>query len=436
MQIINVGLNHKTAPVEVREKLAFTGSDLPHALACLPVGNGHGPGYVLEGVILSTCNRMEVYALVEDPGQGQEDVARFLSDIHNLPCQTFADCLTVRSEGKAVFHLCAIACGLDSMILGEPQILGQVAEAHQLALQHGAAGAVMAALFRQALRAGKRARTETAISQHAVSVSHAAVELAKRIFGDLCRCQVLLIGAGEMAELAAKNLSDNGVKGLSVINRSRGRAQCLAEQFGAQALGWECITQALWNVDIVISSTSAPHAIIHPDTVREAMLMRHNRPLFFVDIAVPRDVDPAVGDLPGVFLYNIDDLQTVVQTNLAHRKKEIPKVEAIINQEVAAFISWFRALDVVPTIVELRQHAEEIRSAELEKALRRLEDLSDRERNIIQALTHGIVNKILHQPTIRLKEHANSRDGYHYIEAIRDLFGLCYDDGKDSGGEE
>lgn len=436
MQIINVGLNHKTAPVEVREKLAFTSSDLPHALAHLPVDNGHGPGYVLEGVILSTCNRLEVYALVEDPDRGQEDVARFLSDIRSLPRQTFSDSLTAHSEEKAVFHLCAVACGLDSMILGEPQILGQVVEAHQLALQHGAAGAVMAALFRQALRAGKRARTETAISQHAVSVSHAAVELAKRIFGDLSCCQVLLIGAGEMAELAAKNLAANGTKGLSVINRSRGRAQRLADQVGARALGWERITQALWNVDIVISSTSAPQAIIHPDTVREAMLMRHNRPLFFIDIAVPRDVDPAVGDLPDVFLYNIDDLQAVVQTNLAHRRREIPKVEAIINQEMAAFMSWFRALDVVPTIVELRQHAESIRRAELEKALRRLEDLSDRERNIIQALTRGIVNKILHQPTIHLKEYANSRDGYRYTEAVRDLFGLCHDDGKDSGEED
>jgi glutamyl-tRNA reductase len=239
-----------------------------------------------------------------------------------------------------------------------------------------------------------------------------------------------------MAELAAKNLAANGAKGLSVINRSQGRAQRLADQFGARALGWERITQALWNVDIVISSTSAPRAIIHPDTVHEAMLMRHNRPLFFIDIAVPRDVDPAVGDLPGVFLYNIDDLQAVVQTNLAHRRKEIPKAEAIINQEMAAFMSWFRALDVVPTIVELRQHAEEIRRAELEKALRRLEDLSDHERNIIQALTYGIVNKILHRPTIRLKDHANSRDGYHYTEAVRDLFGLCYDNGKDGGGKD
>jgi glutamyl-tRNA reductase len=189
-------------------------------------------------------------------------------------------------------------------------------------------------------------------------------------------------------------------------------------------------------VDIVISSTSAPHAIIHPDTVREAMLMRHNRPLFFIDIAVPRDIDPVVGDLPNVFLYNIDDLQTVVQTNLAYRRREIPKVEAIINQETAAFMSWFRALDAVPTIVELRQHAEGIRRAELEKALRRLEDLSDRERNIIQALTHGIVNKILHQPTIRLKDHANSRDGYHYTEVVRDLFGLCHGDGENGGGED
>jgi len=283
---------------------------------------------------------------------------------------------------------------------------------------------VINALFRTALQAGKRARTETAINEHAVSIGHVAVELALRIFDDLAQKSALLIGAGEMAELAAKNLVDHGVGRLVVVNRSPGRAASLAQQFGGESVGWDRLTQALWGADIVISSTAAPHAILRPDAVATAMRMRRNRPLFIIDIAVPRDVEPAVGDLPNVFLYDIDDLQQVVDANLAQRRREVPRVQAIIQAEVADFMAWFRALDVVPTIVDLRQHVERIRETEFQRAMRRLSHLSEQERNVILAFSQRLVNKILHQPTVRLKQHANGREAYRYAEALRDLFGL------------
>ncbi|HIC90390.1 MAG TPA: glutamyl-tRNA reductase, partial [Anaerolineae bacterium] len=317
-----------------------------------------------------------------------------------------------------------VACGLDSMVLGESQIQGQVAQAYQLALAHGTAGAVISALFRTALRAGKRARSETDISKHATSISHVAVELALQIFDNLSQKRVLLIGAGEMAELAARDLVDHGVARLLVVNRSRERAVSLAQKFQGEALGWDRLAQALWQADIVISSTAAPHTILDTETIAIAMHMRRNRPLFLIDIAVPRDIDSAVGNLPNVFLYDIDDLQKVVEANLEQRRQEIPRVQAIVKAEVADFMAWFRALDVVPTIVDLRQHAERIREAELQRALRQLSHLSDREQNVIHSLSQRIVNKILHQPTVRLKQHANDGEAYRYAEAIRDLFGL------------
>jgi glutamyl-tRNA reductase len=291
--------------------------------------------------------------------------------------------------------------------------------------------------FQTALRAGKRARAETAINEHATSISHVAVELASQIFDDLGQKRALLIGAGEMAEVAAKNLVDNGVGGLLVVNRSRGRAAALAKQFGGEALGWERLTQALFQADIVISSTAAPHAILRPETVSAAMRMRRNRPLFLIDIAVPRDVDPAVGDLNNVFLYDIDDLQQVIEANLAQRRREIPRVRHIIEEEVTGFWAWFQARDVVPTIVDLRRHVDGIREMELEWAMHKLDHLSDQERSVLQAFSQRLVNKILHQPTVRLKQRAGDREAYRYTDAIRDLFGMidgeCEPDGDTDG---
>lgn len=424
MQIVQVGLSHKTAPIEVREQLALSEAAVPAALRMLCPENGHGPGYVSEGAILSTCNRLEVYATVEDGDRGQQDIQDYLARVSGVSRAIVDPHLQVRQGKDAVIHLCGVSCGLDSMVLGESQIQGQVVEAHQQAMAHGTAGPVINALFRAALQAGKRSRTETAINEHATSISHVAVELALQIFDDLAPKSALLIGAGEMAEVAAKNLVDHGVGRLVVVNRSPGRAASLAERFGGEALGWDRLTQALWGADIVISSTAAPHAILHSEAVATAMRMRHNRPLFIIDIAVPRDVEPAVGDLSNVFLYDIDDLQRVVDANLEQRRREIPRVQAIIQAEVADFMSWFRSLDVVPTIVDLRRHVERIRETELKRAMQRLGHLSEQEQNVILALSQRLVNKILHQPTVRLKQHANGREAYRYAEALRDLFGL------------
>lgn len=428
MQIIQAGLSHKTAPVEIREQLALSESAIPEALRMLCPDNGCGPGYALEGAILSTCNRLEIYAVVECADRGQHDIRDYLAGVTGTYRPVFEGYLQTRQGGAAVAHLCEVACGLESLVLGESQIQGQVAAAHQTAMAQGAAGPVINALFRTALQAGKRARTETAINQHATSISHVAVELALQIFDELSSKTALLVGAGEMAELAAKNLVDNGAGKLLVVNRSEGRAATLAKQFAGEALGWDRLTQALWRSDIVISSTAAPHAILRRETVATAMRMRRNRPLFVIDIAVPRDVEPAVGDLTNVFLYDIDDLQQVLEANLEQRRREVPRVQGIVREEVTGFLAWLQARDVVPTIVDLRQHVDGLREAELAWAMNKLEGLSDQERNVIQAFSQRLMNKILHQPTIRLKQHANGREAYRYTEALRDLFGI--DDGE------
>jgi glutamyl-tRNA reductase len=424
MQILQVGLSHQNTPVEIREQLALSETATPVALETLCPNNGCGPGFALEGALLSTCNRLEIYAVVDCVDAGQQDIRDYLARVSNTPADAFAPYLHLRKNQAAVEHLCQVACGLDSMVLGESQIQGQVAESHRLALAHGAAGPVINHVFRTALRTGKRARTETAINEHATSISHVAVELASQIFDDLAQKQALLIGAGEMAEVAAKNLVDHGVGGLLVVNRSQGRAAALAKQFDGEALGWERLIQALCQADIVISSTAAPHAILRTETVSAAMRIRRNRPLFLIDIAVPRDIDPAVGKLNNVFLYDIDSLQQVVEANLDQRRREIPRVQSIIDEEVAGFWAWFQARDVVPTIVDLRRHVDLIREKELEWAMQRLEHLSDQERSIILAFSQRLTNKILHQPTVRLKQRACDREAYRYTDAVRDLFGI------------
>jgi glutamyl-tRNA reductase len=428
MQILQVGLSHQTAPVEVRERLALSEGVVPEALHLLCPGNGCGPGYALEGAILSTCNRLEVYAVAACAERGLEDLRSYLARVTGAPYSVFDGHLQAREGGDAVAHLCDVACGLDSLVLGESQIQGQVAEAYQVAVAHGAAGPVINALFRTALRAGKRARTETGINRHATSISHVAVELALQIFDDLATKTALLVGAGEMAELAAKNLVDNGVGSLLVVNRSAGRAAVLAKEYGGEAFGWERLAQALWRSDIVISSTAAPHPILRRDTVAAAMRMRRNRPLFIIDIAVPRDVEAEVGKLNNVFLYDIDDLQQVLAANLEQRRREVPRVRAIVDEEVAGFLAWLRARDVVPTIVDLRQHVDGLREAELAWAMNKLEGLSDQQRNIVLAFSQRLVNKIMHEPTIRLKQHANGREATRYTEAVRDLFGIGEDE--------
>jgi glutamyl-tRNA reductase len=429
-KIVLVGLNHKVAPVEVRERLAFSGEALKQALTrfgpsqdgCCPCGP--------EGAILSTCNRLEVYTLASSVDEGEEAVCRLLEDCHGERNQTFRPYVYTFADADAVEHLFSVAAGLDSMVLGEHQILGQVTEAMETALQRNAAGKVLSVLFRRAIEAGKLARTETGISQGTTSISHIAVELARKIFGNLGSCRVLLIGAGEMAELAAQTLVENGAESLSILNRTRERAEELADRFSARALGWNRLDEALIWADIIITSTAAPHTIIRPDGIRQANAQRRHRPLFLIDIAVPRDVDPRVGQTQGVYLYDIDDLEAVVEDSLAGRHREVPKVESIVREAQEEFMAWYRSLGVVPTIVDIRKQAHGVREAELERALRRMKGVTDQDQEIIQAMTKRIVNKLLHHPTICLKEHASGSDAYRYAEVARDLFGL---DGKEDG---
>ncbi|MFC2029170.1 glutamyl-tRNA reductase [Chloroflexota bacterium] len=433
MQILQVGLTHHTTPVEIREKLALSETVIPGVLRALCPDNGCGPGYALEAAVLSTCNRLEIYVVVECAERGRQDLQDYLASISDTPRSVLDPHLEARDGDDVIKHLCEVACGLDSLVLGESQIQGQVAEAHQVALAQGTAGPVINALFRAAIHAGKRARSETSIGEHATSISHVAVELALQIFDELAPKTALLIGAGEMAELAAKNLVDNGVGRLLIVNRSAGRATVLAKQYGGEALGWERLNQALFQADIVISSTGAPHAILRRGTVAPVMEMRRNRPLFVIDIAVPRDVEPDVGEISNLFLYDIDDLQQVLAANLQQRAREVPRVRAIVKEEAGEFMAWLRARGVVPTIVDLRQHIDDIREAELAWATNKLGNLSDQEMNVVLAFSRRFANKILHQPTLRLKEHANGREAYRYTETLRDLFGIEDEEGDRKG---
>jgi glutamyl-tRNA reductase len=425
--ILLVGVNHTTAAVGLRERLAISGGALIDALTHFGQPNGHGPTLVPEGVILSTCNRLEIYAVTEDTQRGSEALVQFLSQSRNIPIEEFADSLYIKSDADAVAHLTRVACGLDSMVVGEPQILGQVTDAYRSALARHATGPILNKLFRHAIQAGKRARTETAISQCATSVPSAAAVLAEHEMDGLEGRVVLIMGAGEMGQIAARSLVARGASSIIVANRTYDRGLLLARELNGEAMTFDRQAEALERADIVVTATDAPHLLVTPEKITAAMANRVGQPMLIIDIAVPRDTDPRVADIPGVRLFDIDDLQDVVNGNLAAREQEIPRVEAIAHQEADAFISWFHALGVIPTITDLRRRAETVKAKELEKALRRLGDVSERDRQIISALAHGLTNKLLHEPTVRLKQHASEGDGYLYTEVVRELFGLEID---------
>ena len=425
--ILLVGVNHTTAAVALRERLAISGSALIDALTHFGQANGHGPTLVPEGVVLSTCNRLEIYAVTEDIQRGREALVQFLSQSRDIPVEGFADSLYIKSDADAVAHLTRVACGLDSMVVGEPQILGQVTDAYRIALGRHATGPVLNKLFRHAVQAGKRARTETAISQCATSVPSAAAVLAEQEMDGLEGRVVLIMGAGEMGQIAARSLVARGASSIIVANRTYDRGLLLARELNGEAMTFDRQAEALERADIVVTATDAPHLLVTPEKIRAAMAKRAGRPMLIIDIAVPRDTDPSVADIPGIRLFDIDDLQDVVNDNLAAREQEIPRVEAIADQEADAFISWFYALGVIPTITDLRRRAETVKAMELDKALRRLGDVSERDRQIISALAHGLTNKLLHEPTVRLKQHAAEGDGYLYTEVVRELFGLEID---------
>lgn len=428
MHLICVGLSHHTTPVELREQLAVGGSKLLAGLEHLRLTDAESRVTIHEAVILSTCNRLEIYGLCADADAGIARLSQFLSEFHGIQESAFAPHLYTYGDDAAVRHLFRVAAGLDSMIVGESEILGQVRRAHEIARGQGAAGPIMSALFERAVGTGRRVRHETAIGKRPASVPAAAVELAYELHGNLNGVTVLVVGAGEMGALTAKALMNHGTDGIMVSNRSYPRAVQLANEWGGCAVTFDRLTEALQEADIVISATGAPHAVIMYDMVAEVMARRNHRPLLVIDIAVPRDVEPAVGEIAGVCLRDIDALKGRVDSNLAQRKAEIPEAQNIVVQEAEKFMAWFRALDVVPTIVDLRRRAEAVREAEVGRALCQLRGLSDQEREIIDMLSRRIVNKLLHEPTVRLKRHANGHSGFYYTETLRELFAL--DEGK------
>jgi glutamyl-tRNA reductase len=416
MPIILIGANYRTAAVEFRGKL----TSLCQAEGVLAKLTAEPP--LSEIVILSTCNRNEIYAVVEDISAG-EFLIHFLADSWQISPQVLGKYL-YRHEGEAaVKHLFQVASSLDSMVVGEPQILGQVKEAYFRALENKSTGRVLNRLFHQAIEVGKRVRTETRIAERAVSVSYAGVELAKKVLGGLKGHTILVIGAGKTSELTVKLLVANGASAVMVTNRSYQRAMELAKEFQGKAIRLDDILTESQTADIIISSTSAPHYVLSQEDMRRFMSTRGGRELFIIDLAVPRDIDPKAAELEGISLYNIDDLQSVVEDNLAQRLEEARKAEQIIEQEVERFFSWYRALEALPTISALKRKAEAIRVSEMRKTLSTL-NLPSREAEKIDILTRSILNKLLHEPITRIKESRGQDDGNVILESLRYLFAL------------
>ncbi|MEW6424906.1 MAG: glutamyl-tRNA reductase [Bacillota bacterium] len=419
MLVLVVGVNHRTAPVEVRERLSFTGQALKEALAGLcayPAIDGC--------VILFTCNRTEVYAAARELDEGLNAVRDYLSRLSGVDISEIKNYTYVHTLHDAVRHLFRVSAGLDSMLLGEPQVLGQVRDAYQLAFAQGATNKVLNTLFQQAVAAGKRVRKATGIDQNAVSISYAAVELARQTLGELRGRAVLIIGAGKMSELAARYLVANGVTGVIVSNRSYERAVNLARQFGGRAVKFDQLYDCMLDADIVISCTAAAHYVVHYPQVAATMARRPGARLLLIDIAVPRDIDPRIGELPGITLYDIDDLQNVVDQNLAWRKQVAVAAEGIIEEELGQFMKWLGVQSVVPTIAALKERAELIKQNELRRAINRLGELSAHDKKVIGSLASSLVNQLLHTPITRLKEYALTSEGHLYTEVLQNLFDL------------
>ncbi len=419
MNIIVVGLSHKTASVDIREKVAFSPNSIEKPLAELVALDG-----IVEGIIVSTCNRVEIYATTRDIAGGIARIRRFLADYHHLAYDLLEPHLYSYHGEEAIRHVFRVASSLDSMVVGEPQILGQIKTSYGYAAEYKTSGIILNRFLHKAFSVAKRVRTETKIASSAVSVSFAAVELARKIFGSLHDKTVLLIGAGEMCELAARHFLTNGAKGVLVTNRTFEKAQRLAEEFNGEAIPFEDLFLHLHKADIVLTSTGAPHAIITPSDLEEVVRRRRMRPMFLIDIAVPRDIDPAVNDLDAVYLYDMDDLQQVVAANLEGRRQEADKAEAIINEEIVQFYKWVATLEVTPTIVALRQRFDELRRAELERTLANWKDAPADTEKRLEALTSAFMNKLLHQPTAVLKKAGQGNRTDLYLDALRALFDL------------
>ena len=415
MQIALVGLSHKTAPVEIRERFAFQAESLQTALTSL-LSRDH----VTEAMILSTCNRVEVVA--ESPDDGL--IREFLCDYHQIPSDSLARHLYSLKNTDAIRHVFRVASSLDSMMIGEPQILGQVKEAYRAASDAGTIGMHLSALMSRAFAVAKKVRSETGISQSAVSISYAAVELARKIFGELNGKTVMIIGASKMGELSARHLKRAGVSSVLVTNRTFEKAVELARVFEGAAVPFEHFTDHIDHADIVISSTGAPHFVITKPMAEQIISRRKNRPMFFIDIAVPRDIDPAVNEIDNAFLYDIDDLQQVVDSNLKERMKEAHRAEEIIDQEVQAFCSKMQSREVVPTIVQLRETVDKIRRDEIERHRRHFKDMTPEQQAGVDQLTQALVNKILHPAISQLKQMPHDPQGAELTDLVRKLFNI------------
>jgi glutamyl-tRNA reductase len=419
MKLLTTGVSHKTAPVEVRESLAFREEALPEALADLKAREG-----VAEAVILSTCNRVEITVTTEDHTDSQSVVDGFLADYKAVDPARIATHI-YRYEGRdAIHHLFRVAASLDSMVVGEPQILGQLKSAYAAAKSCGALCGWLEALLTRSFSVAKRVRSETGIGQMAVSVSYAAVELARKIFGDLRHRTVMIVGAGKMSELAARHLRRCGASQVFVTNRTYERAMEMARLFQGTPVEYTRFSSMLPEIDILITSSGAPHYILRKEDVQRVIAARRQKPMFLIDIAVPRNIEPAVNDIDNVFLYDIDDLQEVVNANVRERRKEAGHAEALVAEEVERTIARLKAAEVTPTIVRLQEQLEQIRIAEIEKARRRHGPFTSEQEQAIEAITRGIVNKIAHGPISELRNYAAHPEGAHVVAAFRKAFHL------------
>jgi glutamyl-tRNA reductase len=417
--IVAIGLNHKTAPVEVRERLAFSSEDTPKVLEAMRQDT-----CVDEIALFSTCNRVEFLLATKEAPKAVEAVKDFMAKFKNTPRHTFEQALYVYHGDEAVRHIFRVAASLDSMVVGEPQILGQIKESYLHACDYRTCGVVLNRLMHRSFSVAKRVRTETGIGDHAVSISYAAVELGRKIFGELEGKAVLLLGAGEMAELAVEHLANNRAQPIFVANRTFERGLELAERFRGTAIRFEEVRDYLKQVDIVISSTGAPGYILVRDDFKGLMRARRNRPLFFIDIAVPRDIDPEINRINNVYVYDIDDLKSAIQENIEERQQEAIRGDRIVDAAVIQFRRWFQGLDVVPTIVDLRNKMEAIRQKELKKTFGALRSASEEDRAAIDRLTAALVKKMLHDPTVFLKQGSQKDEQAVHIDITRRLFSL------------
>jgi len=417
MRICHVGLNHRTAPVELRERLAVTEAEIPEALQSMIAQPS-----VREAALLSTCNRVEMTMVTHDPDATIAVAHEWFAHKSGMELETVREHLYSFTTDDAIRHLFSVAAGLDSLVLGEPQILGQVKTSYEQALAAGTAGHILHRLYQSTFSAAKRARSETAIGKQAVNISSCAVELAKRIFGDLTGKTVMLIGAGEMAELAARHLRGNGCTSILVANRTIERAKNLAIEFEGHALTLDELPEYLDSADIIVSSTGASTYVLLPEVVQAAMKKRSGKPIFLVDIAVPRDIDPRIGDIEGAYLYDIDDLQQVVQGNQEQRKKEAEQARALLEEDSQNLLTWLKSLESVPLIRAIQEQSELMRKDELAKAARYMKGLTEDQQEMVERFSRSMMKRFLHMPLRTLKTLPDDIEGDLLMGAARRLF--------------